>query len=187
MNRPMVQFSQIERPAVAGKQGDGNVNTKRIAVTVERETRKALFVTDGQRGGWIQRRWLAEDGTVSASTFEKAAGAAEERRTEAEEDRAFRNATHAVPVARETEKAVAAEILPSVPGGAEKTVLAWSPKSQIGGADGVAEIPGWMIREREANAVNGYQPRGYYESHRACKGEGAQIVRGIQILESVIA
>lgn len=170
------------------------MNTKRIAVTVERETRKALFVTDGQRSGWIQRRWLGEDGTVSASTFEKAAGAAEERRADAEEDRLarisetiFRNSLHAVPVVRETEKAVAAEIVLSVPGGAEKTVLAWFPKSQIGGADGVAEIPGWMIREREADAVNGYQPRGYYESHRACKGEGTQIVRGIQTLESVVA
>lgn len=162
----------------------------RIQVQIVRSTAKAHLISAEGKEGWIQARWLKADGTVAKATFEKAVTNAEERKEafaskrefEAAE-RAFRQASHAVRVARETEKAVAAEVLLSIPGGFEETALVWFPKSAIEGGEGVAVIPGWMIRDREERAGENYRPSSYYDRHRMCKGEGVELVRGVQIEE----
>lgn len=160
----------------------------RIQVAVARETAKALLVEAEGRQGWIQRRWLAADGTVSAATFEKAVAGAQERREEAARqreaeaaERQFRDSFHRVPVVRESERAVAAEIVVEF-AGAESGKLVWFPKSLLGGGDGVAEVPGWLIREKVAEALGGPQGGDYYSRHRFCKGERAFLVRGVEIL-----
>jgi hypothetical protein len=91
----------------------------------------------------------------------------------------------AIRVVRETAKAVAAELVVCVPGGEDKTRLAWFPKSMIGGGDGMAIVPVWMVREREVRAVTEYVPFGRREQERAAHGEVAFLVRGIEIVEGV--
>jgi len=144
---------------------------KRITVEIVRTTEKAHLISAEGKQGWIQKRWLDASSTVSASTFAKAVNSAEERKAEfaakqqaGRAEREFCNKDHAVRVVKETEKAVAAEVTLMVPGGFEETKLVWFPKSAIGGADGIAMIPGWMIRERENSAAENYSPSGrsYY-------------------------
>lgn len=167
----------------------------RIQVTIIRSTAKAHLVADATgRQGWIQQRWL-KNGTVSAETFEKAVESAADRQqirqSQQEADaaeREFERAAHRVAVVKETDKAVAAEVILRIPGGFEEPALVWFPKSAIGGGDGVAEVPGWMIREREQKVVSEWSPRGQgsYVRHRFCKGEPVELVRGVQIVEAAL-
>lgn len=96
----------------------------------------------------------------------------------------FRNSDHPVRVDHETEKAVGVDVVLEVPGGYQDTVTVWFPKSMIGGGNGVAMIPGWMIRDREAKAPDEYRvARSGRERHRWMKGESAALFRGVEILE----
>lgn len=169
------------------------MKTTKINVTVIRETAKALLVADqAGREGWIQRRWCA-DGMVSAATFEKAVEHAAERKESAAREvefakaaREFANSDHAVPVVKETEKAVACEIAVEFAGD-EETKLVWFPKSAIGGAEGVALIPGWLLNAKIEELQSKPAGSDYYASHRFGKGEQVRIVRSFQILETVQA
>ena len=150
--------------------------TKRITVTVTKETKKALLVTDGVRTGWIQRRWLrAEDSTVSAETFEKSAthNAEVQARHAAFVD--YKNAMQPLTVVRETEKAVAIEFSIDFAGSIHST-LAWFPKSCCEKSEAGYSAPGWMVIAKQHDAEENFSPRGYYERHRMCKGERAQVI-----------
>lgn len=167
----------------------------RIQVTIVRSTPKAHLVQDTTgRTGWIQARWLAADSTVSATTFEKAVASAADRAASQQRksdfeaaEKQFRNNWHLVEVAKETEKAVAAKITILAPGGFEEEALVWFPKSAIGGGENFAEIPGWMIRDREGSVGDNFRPSGSYQAHRMCKGEVAHTLRGVQVLATFIA
>lgn len=166
---------------------------KKIKVEVVRETAKALLVSANGQQGWIQKRWMDASGMVSETTFTKAVESNQARQVARDDQREaeaaeklFRNSDHAVRVARETEKAVAATITIEF-AGCETEKLVWFPKSAIGGGDGVAVVPGWMIRAKIAEALEGPQGSDYYSRHRFCKGEVAYLVRGVEILETVSA
>jgi hypothetical protein len=165
---------------------------KRLSVQILRSTPKAHLIEANGQQGWIQKRWLAPDGTVSEAVFAKAVAShqereeARQRQSEWEsEEEAFKQTLHRIRIAGETEKAVAAEVLLRVPGGFEDTVLVWFPKSRVAIDGDFAEVPGWMIREREWGAVDNYSPNGrsYYERHRWCKGEEPELARGVEILD----
>lgn len=171
------------------------MSSHRISVVIVKSTPKAHLIADAAdptRQGWVVARWVRPDLTVAAATFEKAVAAAAERAASAARkrdfeaaERGFANTDHAVRVAKETDLAVAAEVVILAPGGSEVTQLVWFPKSAIGGADGIALIPGWMIRDRETRACEGFRPAGYYERHRMCKGERASLLRGVKIEEPI--
>lgn len=50
-------------------------STTHLQVQILKSTPKAHLVEANGRQGWMQARWLREDGTVSATTFAKAADA----------------------------------------------------------------------------------------------------------------
>ena len=52
-----------------------------MQITITRETKKAALITNGERTGWVQKRWL-KDGQVSDKVFEKAASEYESREAE---------------------------------------------------------------------------------------------------------
>jgi hypothetical protein len=135
------------------------MKTARIHVEIVKETKKAKLLrgADG-RQGWIQARWLADNGTVSAQTYERACSHQEQRTAEVEAARAWDEAYHALTVVRETEKAVAIAVEIDLVN-MERTVsrLAWFPKSVL--RDGAA--PGWMIRNK-INDLMGESPLGEF-------------------------
>jgi len=59
------------------------MKTARIHVEIVKETKKAKLIrgADG-RQGWIQARWLADNGTVSAQTYERVCSHQEQRTAE---------------------------------------------------------------------------------------------------------
>ena len=121
-----------------------------MQITITRETKKAALITNGERTGWVQKRWI-KDGQVSDKVFEKAAAEYESRESERVAQAAWRNAFHAVPVARETEKAFAFEAhFTSGDGEQEVTRLLWFPKSVCQGF----EVPGWMIEKKVAEVMD---------------------------------
>lgn len=162
--------------------------TKRVNVKINRETAKALLVSDGANEAWVQRRWFdVTTGTVSAKTWQKAIDNAAERKEQWQAELAdkkaeqeFRHAKHSVRVEKETEKAVAIKITVEMAGN-ESELLVWFPKSCIEGGEGVAEIMGWMLNEKINDKVDNYTGSGYYEKHRWCKGERATLVRGPEL------
>lgn len=159
----------------------------RTQVSIVRETAKALLVEAAGQQGWIQRRWLRADGTVSGETFAKAVANnsarkqafAEERQAEAE-FRNFKNTSHLVTIAKQTDKAIACEVIVEL-AGCESAKLVWFAKSccEPGEAEGTALVPGWLIVEKHREAVEGFSGGSYYERHRFCKGERATLVRGV--------
>lgn len=162
---------------------------KSVAVKVLRSTEKAHLIQDEQgREGWIQKRWLGDGNTVKQETFDKAVESNKQRaenrgqeREAAKKEHEFRAATHRVRVAKETEKAVAVKVVIEM-AGIEQEKLVWFPKSAIDGGGGVAEIPGWMIRDREEKAIDDYTGGSYYERHRYAKGERPRLSQGVAIL-----
>lgn len=120
--------------------------SKRIEVKVVRETKKALMVEADGRQGWIQRRWMDEDGTVSVATFDKATANQQARQAEQDAAREWRQALHPVRVDRETEKAIGTEVV-YVSGDGEQTIrrMLWLPKSQSANDEGARLFPGWLI------------------------------------------
>jgi len=116
---------------------------KRIKVTIEKETQKAFLITDGQNKGWIQRRWLGADSTVSEKTFEKSVNNYAEQKKNFEESKEWSNSYHKIiTTARETEKAIAVKANFDAPNlERDFTRLVWVPKSLIKDM----AIPGWFI------------------------------------------
>jgi hypothetical protein len=99
----------------------------------------------------------------------------------------FRDGFHRVKIVQETEKAVAVPVVIDAPGGFSDTQLIWFAKSQIGGADGIAIIPGWLIRERESTAPLSWKPRSRYARDKFAAGWKPKLQRGVEILESLEA
>ena len=123
-----------------------------IAVTVERETKKAVMVSANGRTGWIQKRWM-KDGLVSEKVFTKAADNMEAYRAARESEQAWKNSRHEIRVDSETEKAIATQVIfTSDDGEQDVNRLLWFPKSQaIGNA-----VPGWMIAAKVDEALRGF-------------------------------
>jgi hypothetical protein len=123
--------------------------SKRIQVSIVKETKKALLVRaqGTQLEGWIQRRWFdAETSTVAASTFDRAVAARAEyvaaARAERDAEREFREGYHALPTpARETERALGFRVGVAVASSLATTRMIWIPRSVL--RDGMA--PGWIL------------------------------------------
>lgn len=125
----------------------------RINVEIVRSTTKAHLVK-GQDGreGWIQARWLREDGTVSSSTFEKAVQNKTEfvdtKKAAREYEQNFKQEYHQIDILGESEsgKAVSVQVVFTdsayVNEGSTKRI--WLPKSQI--RDG--KCPGWLLKAK---------------------------------------
>lgn len=138
--------------AIQRKENVSNDKIKKgeVGVTIIRSTAKAHLIADknGQQV-WIQKRWLSENNTVSAKTFEKATVRKNEFIQAKNEAKAWNESPHALPVSKETEKAVGVTVsLESNDGEQEIKRILWFPKSAIGGRDGVAQVPGWMIKSK---------------------------------------
>ena len=158
----------------------------RIQVTIERETAKAVLVAAGDQRAWVQRRWHREDGTVAAGTFARQADEyliRERMRQTRQAEHHFRADLHRVEIAKQTDAAIAVEILISFAGVDSDPALVWFAKSICERRDDGAYVPGWLIREREQEVQTGATLRGAgstsYERHRFCKGERPAIVRGV--------
>lgn len=125
-------------------------------VTIERETAKAYLVADSQgRQGWIQKRWL-RDGQVNSETFEKAVATQEKEAAWKERCAAWKEDFHPVTVTRETEKAIAIEIVfERCDGEKEISRFMWFPKSQVRNGN---EVPGWLLaaKNRELEIPQGW-------------------------------
>ena len=166
-------------------------NETRVKVTVEHETKKALLISDGSRKGWIQRRWLRNDSSVSEKTFEKAVETFKQRETAKNDERKFqtdlrefKNSWHLIRFTRKTEKAIATTLSVEIAGIVTER-LAWFPKSQCAiKSNELAEVPGWLIKAKEAEACENYRGGSYYERHRLCKGEPVFLARRIDIVET---
>ncbi len=161
--------------------------SQRTQVSVVRETARALLVEAAGQQGWIQRRWLRADGTVSADTFQKAVASNQARKAELAAERQaeasfreFKNSSHLVTIARQTEKAIACEVELEL-AGCHTTKIVWFAKSccEPGEAEGTALVPGWLIVEKHREVTEGFCGGSYYERHRFCKGERATLVRGV--------
>ena len=155
----------------------------RVEVEIIRSTAKAHLVraADG-REGWIQRRWLAADGTVGEGTMDRADASrqAAARKREAEKaERVWRDSLHLVRIARQTEKAIAVSAPFEFAGDVDETLL-WFPKSQCqpGEERGTAFVPGWLIAAKIDEKCEGTGGRSdYYARHRYAKGERGFINR----------
>ena len=119
---------------------------KRIQVQIVRSTAKAHLVASGDRQGWIRKSWIRDDGTVSKSTFDRAAKIKEARDKAQRERQEFRNAYHTVTVARETAKAVMVDVdwFASCDPTHAGTSGAWIAKSLMKGS----AAPGWILAKK---------------------------------------
>lgn len=129
-----------------------------IAVSIIDETAKALKVqaADG-RSGWIQRRWLRADGTVSADTFLKAAASTEQVRQASIARAEFKDGLHSFAAARETERAVAVQVeIDYIDVERDGRSLVWFPKSQV--TNGC--LPGWLINAKKRELMDTLRGRG---------------------------
>ena len=120
---------------------------KRTKVQIEKETKKAYLVIDSEgRKGWIQKRWLAADSTVSQTTFEKAVGFIKERQASESEAKEWSNSYHKIlEVKRETEKAVAVEVnFDAYNLERDFSRLIWIPKSLIKDM----AVQGWFLAKK---------------------------------------
>lgn len=121
----------------------------RITVSILKKTPKACLVEANGRKGWLQSRWVKEDGTVKEETFTKAADKFDALQKAEEEDRIWREAYHSVGApTRETEKAILIKV------SCEEFVSdqlitrdIWFPKSLMRNEN---EFPGWFIRKKVA-------------------------------------
>jgi len=131
---------------------------KRIKVTIEKETQKAFLITDGQNKGWIQRRWLGADSTVSEKTFEKSVNNYAEQKKNFEESKEWSNSYHRIiKVEKETDKALAVKInLDSYNIERDFKRLLWIPKSLVKDLT----VPGWFIIRKVRELIDGF-----YEEH----------------------
>jgi hypothetical protein len=93
----------------------------------------------------------------------------------------FRESSHALKIARTTDRGIASEAIILVPGGFEESALMWFPRSAVDVDADRVRVPGWMILDRcarvEAAYVQGLRGRSYHERHRWCKGERPVVLR----------
>lgn len=130
--------------------------SKRIKVEVEKSTPKAHLVKDAAgRTGWIQKRWLKDDFTISATTFEKAVAYIAEKAAVREAAKQFNDAYHTLAkVVKETEKAVAVEaVLDFCDVEKYSHKMLWIPKSLIkNGA-----VQGWFVIKKIEELLDEYR------------------------------
>jgi len=125
---------------------------KRIKVQIERQTQKAYLVIDEKgRKGWIQRRWLDDDGNVAEKTMSRASDNFKERENAYAEAKEWSENYHKIiEVERETGKAVAVKALfdaYNIERDYER--LLWIPKSLINNM----AIPGWFVAKKIREAA----------------------------------
>ena len=133
---------------------------KKIKVEIEKSTAKAHLIKDAEgRVGWIRKRWLSADSTVSVKTLEKAVVNYKERQDIRAEAKEWSTACHRiVEIAKETVKAVAVNAVFDAYN-IERTIyrLLWIPKSLIKNGG----VPGWFI----AKKVNELEHE-FYDRHQ---------------------
>lgn len=125
---------------------------KRTKVQIEKETKKAYLVIDSKgRKGWVQKRWLAADLTVSQTTFEKAVDYIKERQASEVEAKEWSNSYHKIlEVKRESEKALAIEVnFNAYNLERDFSRLVWIPKSLIK----EIAVQGWFMAKKIREAV----------------------------------
>lgn len=117
-----------------------------IKVEIVKSTAKAHLVESDGRKAWIQKRWLREDGTVNAKTFERQAAEQNALEKVKKADQEFKSSLHELgPVERETEKAIAIKAYWHEEHTDQAgSCLAWLPKSQIQGG----QAPGWLLNAK---------------------------------------
>jgi len=117
---------------------------KRTKVQIEKQTKRAYLICDESgRKGWIQKRWLAADKTVSEKTMTKADENYKEQQAGYAEAKQWQNAYHVIKeIARQTDKAIAVNLVLYVPN-IEKWFdrLLWIPKSLIKNQ----AVQGWFV------------------------------------------
>lgn len=113
--------------------------TSELTINITKETKKALYVelSDG-RQGWIQRRWMRADGTLTPAGEANLKSPAQ-----IEEDRKPKFVT--LKVIRESEKAVLARFDAIDILGNDLDVDLWVPKSQL---DSEGRAPCWLIEKK---------------------------------------
>lgn len=120
---------------------------KRTKVQIERQTEKAYIIIDSQgRKGWIQKRWMAADGSVSEKTLIKSAENFKQRQASRDEAKEWANSYHRIiEVKRETEKAVAIEVNFDAYN-LERNFrrLIWIPKSMMKDM----AVQGWLLAKK---------------------------------------
>jgi len=125
---------------------------KRTKVQIEHETKKAYLITDSEGNkGWIQKRWMAADGTVSEKTMAKAAENFHERQAAKDEAKEWANSYHRIiKVERETEKALAIKVnFDAYNLERDFGELIWIPKSLIKNM----AVQGWFIAKKIREAA----------------------------------
>lgn len=125
---------------------------KRTKVHIEHETQKAYLVTDSAgRKGWIQKRWMADDFTVSKKTMAKAAENFHQRQAAEDEAKEWANSYHRIiKVEKETEKALAIKVNFDAYN-LERNFgqLIWIPKSLIKDM----AVQGWFLAKKIREAA----------------------------------
>jgi len=128
---------------------------ERVKVKIERETKKAYLIAAGNHKGWIQKRWLRSDSTVSVKTFENAVKNYNEQESSRKEAKQFANEYHKIlGIEKETEKAIAVKLVLDFCD-VEKTQnkLLWIPKSLI--KDGA--VQGWYVTKKMQEILDEYR------------------------------
>lgn len=139
---------------VKGRIERASIDPGRKKVEIVRETEKAVLVKDKSgKEGWLQKRWLRPDGTVSKDTFDKATSELKARNEEFQSARDFKNGFHEYGFVKETEKAVGLEVVGEIPNleTSFKRII-WIPKSVM--RDG--KVPGWIIEKKIAEMKDAF-------------------------------
>lgn len=126
---------------------------ERIKIQIEHETKKAYLITDSKgRKGWIQKKWMAADGTVAEKTMAKASGTFMERKAAEDEAKEWANTYHRIiKIEKETEKAVAIKVNYDAYN-LERNFsrLIWIPKSLIKDM----AVQGWFLTKKIREAAD---------------------------------
>lgn len=127
----------------------------RIRVGIIRSTAKAHLINDESgRQGWIQKRWLAPDGTVAAHTFEKAVASFERAAAVRAITAGWQDAYHRVRFDTETERAVGTVITVwSADREKSRQFTLWFGKAIL--RDN--KVPGWAILSNLDKILNQHQ------------------------------
>ena len=125
---------------------------KRTKVTIEHETQKAYLILDSKgRKGWIQKRWLAADSTVTEKTMCKADGNLKRCQEAEDEAKEWANSFHKIlKIERETEKALAIKVnFDAYNLERDFGRLIWIPKSLIRDM----AVQGWFLAKKIREAA----------------------------------
>lgn len=118
---------------------------KKIKVTIEHTTNKAMLVSDGVSRGWIMNRSYS-NGFVNKATFERACADFEAREAAKVTAKAAKERLYPVVAISETDKAIKVLVrVENVHLEQDITRYVWFPKSQATQRENDLLVPGWLI------------------------------------------